>query len=271
VPPRLPLTRDTHAIITGGSRGIGFATARALSERGVRVSLIARDPDVLGQAAGRLGASGAPVATAAADVADAAAVTAAIDELTATHGSCDLLVTSAGATRPGRFLDLDDDVFRHLMEVNYYGTIHPIRAVAPAMVARGSGAIVGVSSAAGLLGVFGYTAYAASKFAVRGLLESLRQELRPHGVLVATAYPADVDTDMLAEEDAWKPDETRAIAGTIRPIPPERVATAILRAVERGRSHITTDVGTAALDRVFGLARRPIHHLIDRKVARSRR
>ena len=80
---------------------------------------------------------------------------------------------------PGRFLELDDDVFRSQMELDYFGTLHAIRAVAPSMVERRRGTIVGVSSSAGLIGVYGYTAYGATKYAVRGLLDALRAEMRP--------------------------------------------------------------------------------------------
>lgn len=138
------------------------------------------------------------------------------------------------------------------------------------MVDRGSGSIVGISSAAGLLGVFGYTAYAASKFAVRGLLESLRQELRPHGVHVACVFPADVDTDQLRHEEALKPPETKAVSGTVSPIPPERVANAIVEAIDKRRSHITTDLTTAAVDRLIGIARPLLYSVIDRKVESGR-
>lgn len=259
-----------HAIITGGSRGIGLATAEALGRRGSRVSLLARNEDTLEQAAEGLRGAGVTVATAAVDVADQSAVEDAVAAVTAELGPCDVLVTCAGASRPGRFLELDDEVFRRLMDVNYFGTLHAIRAVAPSMAERGTGSVVGVSSTAGLLGVYGYTAYGASKFAVRGMLESLRQELRPHGVQVACAYPADVDTDMLREEAVYKPAETAALAGTIDPIPPERVAAAIVRGIETGAGHITSDLGTSMLEKAYVLARRPIEAVMDRKIRQAR-
>src|SRR6266545_4385513 len=83
-------------------------------------------------------------------------------------GPCDVLITSAGQARPGRFLELGDEVFRRMIEVDYFGTLYAVRAVAPEMVRRRTGSIVAISSAAGLLGIYGYSAYGPAKFAVRG-------------------------------------------------------------------------------------------------------
>lgn len=260
----------SHAIVTGGSRGIGLATARLFAERGARVSLVARDPSVLARAAGELGGEAGGVHVAPADVADRRALEAAFATLTTAAGPCDVLVTSAGLSRPGYFGELDEQVFRELMEANYFGTLHAIRAVLPGMVARRRGSIVGVSSAAGLLGVFGFTAYSPTKFAVRGLLESLRAEAAPHGVHVGCCYPPDVDTDMLAREAAYKPAETEAISASIRPIAPEQVARAIVRGIERRRFTITADVQTALLARLAPLAEGTVRRMLDRIAARAR-
>lgn len=251
-----------HAIITGGSSGIGLACASALSGRGARVSLIARRENVLTEAAQALGGA----ATASADVADAAALATAIARLESEQGPCDILVTSAGQARPGRFLELDDHVFRTMMEVDYFGTLHAIRTVAPGMVARRSGAIVAISSAAGLLGIYGYTAYAPAKFAVRGLVEALRGELRPHGVYVGCVFPPDVDTPQLVEENRYKPAETAAISGTVAPISAEQVARAVVRGIERRRFAIYPDAQIALLGSVGSVAAPVLTRLFASKV-----
>jgi 3-dehydrosphinganine reductase len=134
------------------------------------------------------------------------------------------------------------------------------------MVERGRGSVVAVSSAAGLLGIYGYSAYGPAKFAVRGLMESLRAELEPHGVHVGVVYPPDVDTPQLAEENRWKPDETRAIAGTIKPLPAATVAASIVAGIERRRFLICPDLGTRALSRLGGVLAPILNWSFDRKV-----
>jgi len=262
--------RGAHAVVTGGSSGIGLAIAARLAERGAAVSLIARDPDRLEAAARQLRATGATVHTAPADVADQTAVTSALRRLTDDAGPCDVLVTSAGQARPGHFLELDDEVFRRMMEVDYFGTLYPIRAVTPTMIERGSGSIVAISSAAGLLGIYGYTAYSPAKFAVRGLIQALRDELRPHGVHVGCVYPPDVDTPQLADENRWKPAETAAIGGSIKPLTAGRVAQVTVRAIEQERFAIYPDTATALLAGLGPLAAPILRRLIDRKVRTAR-
>jgi 3-dehydrosphinganine reductase len=264
--------RDAHAIITGGSSGIGFATAQLLAERGARVSLLARGQARLESAAAALLTStGATVQTQAVDVADQAALTVALRTLVAAAGPCDVLVSCAGLARPGQFLELPDDVFREMMEVDYFGTLYAVREVVPGMVERGRGSVVAVSSAAGLLGIYGYSAYGPAKFAVRGLMESLRAELVPHGIHVGVVYPPDVDTPQLAEENLWKPAETRAISGAIKPLPPETVAKAILAGIERRRFAICPDQATRALASLGGLLAPLLNWSFDRKVAAAQR
>lgn len=259
-----------HAIVTGGSSGIGRATAERLAASGASVSLIARGRERLEEAAAALRNAGARVATAAVDVADQAATAAAVESLTTEMGPCDVLVASAGFARPGYFADLDDAVFRRQMEVNYFGTLHAIRVVVPSMVERRRGSIVGVSSAAGFVGVFGYTAYAPTKFAVRGLLESLRAELAPRGVHVGCVFPPNTLTPGLEYENLHKPRETHAVEGTIKALPPERVAEAIARGIRHEEFWIIADAQTKLLARFGGLVRGALSSAMDRKVRRAR-
>jgi 3-dehydrosphinganine reductase len=259
-----------HAVITGGSSGIGLATARALAAKGARLTIVARRPALLDAAAAELGAAGADVASISLDVSDRAAVAAVFGGIEADRGPVEILVCSAGVARPGYFEELDDDVFREMMDVDYFGTLWPIRAVVPGMIERGSGSIVGVSSDAGLVGVFGYTAYGAAKFAVRGMLEALRAEMAPHGVHVACCYPPDVDTPQLAWEDQYKPDETRAISGSFKPIQPEQVASCIVTGIEKRRFALMPDLGSRLLAVGAGAAPGLLTSVMDRTVRKAR-
>ncbi|MCB0960216.1 MAG: SDR family oxidoreductase [Acidimicrobiales bacterium] len=263
--------QGAHVVVTGGSSGIGEAVAELAASRGAQLTLLARGPDRLAAVAERLSAGGRTVGGLACDVSDRAAVAEVIGRAVAERGPIDALVCSAGITLPGRFLEADDETFRAMVEVDYFGTLWPIRAVAPSMAARRTGSIVGVSSAAGLVGVYGYSAYGAAKFAVRGLLESLRTELAPLGVHVGCCYPPDVDTPMLAAEEEHKPAETRAIAGSIRPLPAGRVAEAIATGIDRRQPEIYADVATRALARTVALAPGVYRRLFDRRVGQVQR
>jgi len=257
-------------LVTGGSSGIGLETARLAAGRGAKVSLIARRADVLDQAAAQLRDAGGQVAAAAADVADAAQVGTAVSALTAALGPVDVVVCSAGQARPGYFEQLDPDLFHQMMDVNYFGTVNVVRAVVPSMIERRRGSIVGVSSAAGLVGVFGYTAYAPTKFAVRGFLESLRGELVPYGIHVGCSFPPDTDTPQLADENQYKPKETKAISGTIKPLSAERVATSIVEGIEKERFLIIPDASTKGLAKIAGLAPGLVSRVMDRSVRKVR-
>src|SRR6059058_1212510 len=236
-----------HAIITGGSSGIGRAVAGRLAGRGARVSLLARRQQLLDEAAADLTAAGYEVRVRSVDVTDRDAVFAAVGEVTSEAGPCDVLVTSAGSVLPGYFGELPDEVFRETMEVDYFGTLWPIRAVLPAMVERRRGSVIGVSSGAGLVGVFGYSAYSPAKFAVRGLLEVLRCEVAPYGVHVGCVVPPDTDTPQLAYENRFKPPETAAISGAIKPISADRVAASIVAGIDKERFLIASDPQTRLL------------------------
>jgi 3-dehydrosphinganine reductase len=231
-------------LITGGSSGIGLAAARLLAARGANLWLVARDPAKLATAKSEIEAlrkePSQTVGITTADVADEAQAKRAVEQATAAIGLPDILINSAGVVYPGYFEALDGDVFRRMMDVNYFGTLNVIRAVVPGMIARGSGNILNISSMAGVLAIYGYSAYGASKFAVRGLSDTLRWELKPRGVHLHIAFPPDTDTPQLAFETPLKPYETKVIAGNGTVFSAERVARDMLRGIERDRYVILT-------------------------------
>ena len=152
------------------------------------------------------------------------------------------------------------------MEVNYFGTLNAIRAAAPAMVTRRHGTIVGISSAAGLLGVFGYSAYSPSKFAVKGLLECLRAEMAPYHVAVHCVFAGDVDTPQLAYETRIRPKENAAIAGSIKLQTPEHVADVIVTGITKSRFAIIPDTQTRLLASSVSLIDGILNRVADRRV-----
>jgi 3-dehydrosphinganine reductase len=206
-----------------------------------------------------------------ADVTDPDQVTAALEAGREAHGPIRSLITCAGIVRPAYFHDLSDAELRRHMEINYFGTLHAVRHALPDLMARRGATVTCISSAAGLLGVFGYSAYCASKFAVRGLCEVLRQEYKPYGITVTAVYPPDVDTPMLAGEQQLKPPELLALSGGKKPLTAEEVALAMLRGTEAGRFRVVPGARTKALAFAAGALPGIVFRLMDARIAAARR
>jgi 3-dehydrosphinganine reductase len=224
-----------YAIVSGASSGIGFACAKELARRGQRLVLIARDAQRLETARIAVEMAGAPEALAVvADVTDAGACASIVNDLNERQARIEWLVTSAGDVEPGMFDELEMDAHRRQMDLNYFGTLNLTAPVARHMVARGSGRIVLVSSAAAVVGIAGYSAYGASKFAVRGLAEALRVELEPRGVLCSVAFPPDTQTPQLERERARRPAITAQIAAGAPMAEADDVAARMIADAARG-------------------------------------
>lgn len=231
-------------LVTGGSSGIGLATACALAAQGSSVFLAARRPDVLESALAKLRAFAAGAdqhfGTVSADLSDPAQAFPAIEKVIRQAGVPDVLINSAGAAHPGYVQELTPEIFRWMMDANYFSTVYVTKAVLPGMIVRRSGHIINISSAAGFLGVFGYTAYGASKFAIGGFSEVLRAEMKCYKIRVSVVYPSDTRTPQLDYENQFKPPETKTISGNVSALKPEQVAQAIVRQAARGTFSIFT-------------------------------
>ena len=209
-------------IVTGASRGIGRAVAAAATARGARVGAISRTDAA--------GTTDVPLAAwQPADVADRAQVDAAVAALERELGPTDILVANAGIGAWGRFADTDVADIERLMQVNYMGTVHPVKAVLPGMLERRRGHIVIVSSVAGRFGSPFEAAYSATKFAQIGLAEALSTELSASGVGVSIVDPGVVDTAFFEARGHLYDRSFPKL------LPPERIADAVVHAVERDR------------------------------------
>jgi 3-dehydrosphinganine reductase len=231
--------RDRWALITGGSSGIGLATAEIFVKEGANVLLMARHEELLKSAEATLTTykadAGQIIASFSVDVREQAAVHEAIDQIDRQFGPLDYVVNSAGEAYSGYFKELELDIFHWMMDVNYFGTVNVTRAVVPGMIKRRSGHIVNISSIAGFLGVFGYTAYSASKYAVRGLSDILRAELKPHGIRVSIVFPPDTQTPQLEYDNKLKPAETKALTDGGSILSPEDVAQSIINGILKNK------------------------------------
>jgi 3-dehydrosphinganine reductase len=259
-----------HALITGGSIGIGAAVASRLVRLGSGVTLIARGADALAATAARIAreAPGVTVRTLSLDVGDEAAVAEAIPRELAAQPA-DLVVNNAGVAHAGRFMETDPERFRTLMDVNYFGTLWMCRAAVPHLRERGGGHLVNVASMAAIEGIYGYSAYAPSKFAVYGLTQVLRAELKPHGIGVSVVLPPNTDTAQLATEIEQIPHEMKRIHQTSSVISPEDVAEALLRGVARGRFEIIPGLEGRVLNALHRASHKPLRAYFDWHVRRA--
>ncbi len=173
----------TRVLVTGASRGIGEAIARAFAARGCTLGLVARGREGVEALAAALPGSG-HVALAA-DVSDADSIAAAVEAF----GELDVLVANAGLTHYVPFAEQPLDQVREMNDVNWLGTLHTVRAGLPGMIARRRGHVVIVSSGGGVRGFPGAAVYNGTKAAQRGFAEALRHELDGTGVSVTTVYP----------------------------------------------------------------------------------
>ncbi|MDY7079901.1 MAG: SDR family oxidoreductase [Chloroflexota bacterium] len=266
---------NRHVIITGGSSGIGRATARLLAQRGAHVSIIARRQELLDETLAELEAlrenPAQRLQAHPADVTDWEQTQEAIGVFTAGGFPPAILINAAGLAHPGYFEELPLKIFYQTMDVDFFGTLHPIKAALPAMMEQRSGHIVNFSSVAGFLGVFGYTAYSAAKFAVRGFSDVLRQEMKPYSIHVSVIFPPDTDTPQLHYENRFKPLETRRIAGSAKALTADHVAQALVRGVERRQTYILPSFDSRLY---FLLSNGPtgfFRWYLDRVIAKARR
>lgn len=234
--------------ITGGAGGIGLATALAFGRAGARVAVL--DLAGLDEASAALSSAGHSFVALRCDVTEPESCGAAMVAAVERFGGIDVLVNNAGIGHRSAFVDTDLQVFRRVMEVNYFGALNATRAALPHLVAR-RGLVVVVSSVAGFAPLLGRSGYAASKHALHGLFDSARVELAPRGVGVTIVCPSFTSS----------PFEARTLGADGKPVmrprsqvgrlaTPERVAEAIVRAA-RGRRRLVVLAAVGKLTRAL--------------------
>jgi dehydrogenase/reductase SDR family protein 7B len=184
-------------LITGGSSGIGRATALRLAGHGARVAVAARSVMALEEVVGTIAAAGGQAVAIPTDVAEREQCQRAVEETVARLGQLDVLICSAGVSMRAPFAESDPAALESVFRVNFFGTLHTTYYAIP-HVRRTRGSLVAISSLTGKRGTPSYSVYGASKFAVQGLYESLRLELAADGVHVGIVSPGFVDTPLRA-------------------------------------------------------------------------
>jgi len=219
---------DKTVVITGASSGIGRAVALEMARRGAHVVLGARRVEELEKTAAECRALGVRATALATDVTRREDC----EHLIAAAGQVDVLVNNAGFAVFDAIAEAKSDDLRSMMDTNYYGMLHCTQAVLPQMLQRGGGAIVNVASIAGIMGYARMGGYCATKFAVIGLTEALRDEVLDRGVRVALVCPGTTETEFFRKAERRKmPGASRLILA----VSPEKVARAVCDAAEDGR------------------------------------
>ncbi|WP_420881351.1 SDR family NAD(P)-dependent oxidoreductase [Rhodococcus sp. (in: high G+C Gram-positive bacteria)] len=242
--------RGRVAVVTGGARGIGWATAAALRDAGAHVTIGDLDRARTALAAEELGVHGAHL-----DVTDTASVESFLDDVESHLGPVAIWINNAGIMPIGPVLEQSDAVIRRAVDVNVLGVMNGARAAARRMAPRGEGRIVNVASIAGRIPAPGMAVYNGTKFAVVGFGEALDAELADHGVRVSTVLPSFTNTALVSGTTPGR---------MTRPVPPEHVAAAVVTVVQRGRRQAVVPSRLSAGSAVWQLFPRPVARTLRR-------
>lgn len=227
--------------ITGGSSGIGLASACLFAKEGAHVAIFARTKKKLDEAVQTIASVkkflSQKIIAYQCDVSVHSQVDKAFARAIKDFGVCDILINCAGRAYPARFEDISYAQCEETMKINFLGIWNTCAYMVPYMKSKG-GVIVNTSSVVGFVGVYGYTDYAASKFAIIGFSEALRSELKRYNIHVAVLCPPDTDTPGFAIENKTKPMETKEISKTAKLMSADDVAKALLDGIKKKKTII---------------------------------
>lgn len=233
---------------------MGKALAERFWKRGANIALIARKKDKLETIRDSLNAEPTSNQKAEAfpcDISDFAQVKKSLKQIVIRFGNPTILINSAGVLHEGYFENQSLETFHEIMNTNYFGTLHGIKAVLPYFEKSGNGTIVNICSLGGLIGSFGYAAYCSSKFAVHGLTEVLRTELKPRNIEIHLVCPPEFEGPMVAGvEAAGRTPENREYVHTLPVQTAEQVADEVMRGIDKKRYKIITGSASRLIEKL---------------------
>jgi 3-dehydrosphinganine reductase len=266
--------KGKSAIVCGGSKGIGKATAKLFVQLGGNVCIVARTFETLQNAAEEIKALKSEesqfVEVISCDTSNLEQVNPLFNNFIKKFGIPDYLFSYVGISYPQYTNNFEFKDLKFHMETNYYGQLIPIITLLPHFLDRKSGHYINMSSIAGFIGLMGYAAYTPTKFAVAGLSEVLRHEYKPYNIKVSVVYPPDTDTFGLHEEAKTRPEELNIISERAGLMQPEEVAEKILTNVLKGKFYILP--GSAKfMWRMMRLFPKLVHWVSDGDLKKARK
>jgi 3-dehydrosphinganine reductase len=265
--------KGKNVVITGGSSGLGLAIAKELAAKGAVITLIARNREKLEAAKAEIEKTGGKAYVFSSDVSKIESIIETFKKIVSEVGPPDILINSAGILREGYFDKLSLETFREVIETNYFGVLNSIKAALPFII-RQKGRIVNIASVGGLMGVFGYTTYCSSKFALVGLSESLRYEMKPLGVKVHLVCPSEFASPMTEYLNDTRTPENKAHTLTIPKYDIDTMVRDTIRGIEKEKFLIVPGMLcrlTVMGARHFPAITRLVSDLIIRRVSVDRK
>ncbi|MFU8804735.1 MAG: SDR family NAD(P)-dependent oxidoreductase [Bradymonadaceae bacterium] len=258
------------AVITGAASGIGRSTALALARAGCRIALVDINPEELDETRRQITEAGGKADAFITDVSDAEQMQTLADDVIGTFGAVHIVVNNAGINVTASFDDHSLDDFERVLGVNLFGVIHGCHVFLPHLRQVDEAHIVNVSSVFGIVGVAGHAAYSASKFAVRGLSESLFEELHGSSIGVSVVHPGCINTNIVSASTMYDEGLRTQAASYFQRfgVSPDVVAVRIVRAIRRNEHRVRVTRETYLLDWMRRLAPMTGNHRANRLMQR---
>ncbi|MBY9009248.1 MAG: SDR family oxidoreductase [Candidatus Lokiarchaeota archaeon] len=266
--------KDRSAIICGGSKGIGKATAKLFVQLGGNVCIVARTLDTLNTTAeeikGLKVSENQFVEVISCDTSNMEQVEPLFNEYIKKFGVPDYSFNYVGISYPNYTDKLTIEDFKFHMDTNFFGQLNPILTILPYYMERKEGYFINMSSLAGYIGVMGYAAYTPTKFAIAGLSEVLRNEYKAYNIKVSIVYPPDTDTFGLHEEAKSRPEELNIIAERAGLMQPDDVAEVIIKGVLKEKLYIHAGISKLYW-RIMRLFPKLVHKFADSDLKKARK
>ena len=240
---------NKHVLITGGSSGLGLELAKKIASEKASVTIVARNKGLLKKAKAEIeeyckqsGLMSQQVCIECADVCSRDELSTAVCNAVNTNGAIDVVICNAGMAKTGYAFGQEIEDYQASVDINYMGTVNTLFCTVPDMIRRNRGEIYLVGSTCSMLSYTGYTAYAPSKYAIKGLADGLRMELDRHNIQVGCIYPPNMDTPCLEKENKTKPEEGLFVEKYFESLfTPQLIAQRVIQRIKRVGTDFMTD------------------------------